>query len=346
MPGMKLGLDFGSTSVTIYAEGRGIVLSELSAVICDKYTNQPLFMGNAAKALLEKTPDSMSAVYPVSGGVVNDYAIAKQMLTVYLNKVCAGRLLKPSILMGLPSNVSDLQKKTLFDLLTESGAGRVCFIEEALAAAVGSGVSLTEPRGTFICDIGGETTDCAVVTMGNIAVSKSVLVGGNHLNKRIAEYIYREHNIEVGMYTADKIKRTVGAAIYRNDEIALISGGKRTDTGLPVHFELTSTELYWVLKSYMEDILGCVKSVFEITPPELISDIAETGIVISGGSANLFGIDRFIEWNTGIRTVCAENPENCAVLGLGRLLKNRRSLETNGYVYISPDDEFEDDYYE
>ena len=272
--------------------------------------------------------------------------MASRLLRYYFDKVCAGRLLKPSVLMGLPSNVSDLHKKTLFDLITQAGAGSVCFIEESLAAAVGSGISLTEPRGTFICDIGGETTDCAVVTMGNIAVSRSVLVGGNQLTKQIADYIMREHNIEVGAATADAIKKTVGTAIYRNDEIAVTAGGKNCDTGLPVLFEITSTELYWVLKSYNDQILNCIRSVLEATSPELVSDVADTGIILSGGSANLYGIDRFIEWNTGIRTVKAENPENCAVLGLGRLLKNRKSLETNGYVYISPDDDYDDEQYE
>ncbi|MBQ6023283.1 MAG: rod shape-determining protein [Clostridia bacterium] len=343
MPGMKLGLDFGSTTLTVYAQGRGIVLSELSAVICDKYSMRPIAMGNAAKSMLEKLPASMVCIYPIRGGIINNYPIAKIMLKRYLDKVCAGRLLKPTVLMGVPSNVSELEKKTLLDLVTEAGAGRACFIEEALAAAVGSGVSLTEPRGTFICDIGGETTDCAVVTMGNIAVSKSVRVGGNQLSNRISEYIFREHNIEVGGDTADKIKKTVGTAVYRNEEIGVIAGGKNCDTGMPVLFEITSTEIYWILKSYMEDILGCIRSVLEITPPELISDIADTGIILSGGSANLFGIDRFIEWNTGIRTVKADRPGQCAALGLGRLLQNRKSLENNGYVYISPEDEAEDE---
>ena len=343
MPGMKLGLDFGSTSLTVFAQGRGIVLSELSAVICDKYTMRPIAIGNSAKSMLEKLPDSMVCIYPIRGGIVHNYEIAAWMLRYYFDKVCAGRLLKPSVLMGVPSNVSDLQKKTLFDLLTQAGAGSVCFIEESLAAAVGSGVSLTEPQGTFICDIGSETTDCAVVTMGNIAVSRSVPVGGNRLTAQISEYILREHNIEVGAATADRIKKTVGTAVYRNDEIAVTAGGKSCDTGLPVLFEITSTELYWVLKSLTEQILGCIRSVLEITTPELLSDVAQTGIILSGGSANLFGIDRFIEWNTGIRTVKAENPENCGILGLGRLLKNRKSLETNGYVYISPDDDYDDE---
>ncbi len=135
----------------------------------------------------------------------------------------------------------------------------------------------------------------------------------------------------------------MGTAVYRNEEIGVIAGGKNCDTGMPVLFEITSTEIYWILKSYMEDILGCIRSVLEITPPELISDIADTGIILSGGSANLFGIDRFIEWNTGIRTVKADRPGQCAALGLGRLLQNRKSLENNGYVYISPEDEAEDE---
>ncbi len=344
MPGIKMALDLGSTSLTIFTEGRGIVLSEYSAVIVDKYTRQPIYVGNSAKKLTEKLPSSMECIFPILGGIVNDYDAAKNLLKYYFDKVCMGHLLKPSVLMGVPSNVSDLQRKTLFDLLTEAGAGRVCFIEEALAAAVGSGVSLTQPKGYYICDIGGETTDCAVVTMGNIAVSRSVRVGGNQLTKQIADYIFREHNIEVGAETADRIKKTVGTAIYRNEEIAMVVGGKNRDTGFPVLFELTSTEIYWVLKSCIDDIMGCIRSVLEITPPELIADVAETGIMLSGGSARLYGIDKFIEWNTGIRTYRAEQPENCAVLGLGRLLKNRKSLEANGYIYISPDDDYDDDY--
>ena len=344
MPGMKLGIDFGSTNLTVFAEGRGIVLRELSAIVCDRYTMRPIAMGNAAKSLVQKLPDSMVSVNPIRAGVVQDYGMALLMLSRYLNRVCAGRLFRPSVLMCVPSSVSSVERKTLFDLVTEAGAGKACFIEESLAAAIGAGVSLTEPKGTFSCDIGGETTDCAVVTMGNIAVSGSVRVGGKHLTRVIADYIYREHGIEVGDQTADEIKKAVGTAIYRNEEVAVIAAGKSVDTGFPVHFELTSTELYWVLKSYMEDILGCVKSVLEVTPPELISDIADTGVILSGGSANLYGIDRFIEWNTSLHTVRAAAPEDCAVLGLGRLLKNRKSLETNGYVYISPEDD--EEYYE
>jgi len=343
LPGLKLGIDFGSNHLKIYAHGRGIVLSELSVVVCDKYTMEPVAMGNETDEMLNKLPGSMECVYPIKDGIVNDYDVAKRMLKKYLDTVCAGRLLKPTVLMCVPSSVSELQKKTLFDLITDAGAGKACFFEESLASAVGAGVSLTEPKGTFICDIGAGTTDCAVVTMGNIAVSKSVKVGGNDLTKVISDYIFREHNIEVGAETADFIKKTVGAAIFRNEEIAVIRGGKNRDTGLPVLFEISSSEVYWVLKSYIEEILGCIKSVLEITPPELVADIDDTGIILSGGSALLYGIDRFIEWSTGIMTKRAPNPENCAVLGLGRLMKNKEALKETAYFYISPDDDYDDD---
>ena len=147
------------------------------------------------------------------------------------------------------------------------------------------------------------------------------------------------HNVEIGNETADTIKKTVGSAVYRTEEIAIIFGGKNCDTGLPVLFEITSTEIYWILKTYMEDILNCIKGLFEITPPELVSDIAETGILLSGGTANLYGLDRFLEYYTGLRTVRAKNPENCAILGLGKLLKNMPYLRKNGYLFISADDE-------
>ncbi len=343
MAGLKLAIDFGSNNLTVFSENKGITLCEPSLMICDRYSGRPVAIGNAAKKMLGKLPSSMVAVTPVKDGIVYDFSAACRMLRSYLNKLCVGRLLKPDVLMSVPGNVTPLQKKTLFDAITRAGAGRACFVEEALAAAIGSGVSLNEPKGCFVCDVGGGTTDCAVVTMGNIAVSKSVKIGGNDLTKTITEYIRREHNVEIGAETAESVKKTVGSAIFRAEEIAIVFGGKNCDSGLPVLFEITSTEIYWILKSYIEEILNCVIGVFQITPPELVSDIAETGIILSGGTANLFGLDRFIEWNTGIRTARAQSPENCAVFGLGRLLKNMNYLEKNGYVFLSSEEDDEDE---
>lgn len=333
MLGVKIGIDFGSTNITLCEDDKGIVICEPSVVICDSYTGKPIAVGNAARKMIGKLPLSMRAVYPVKDGIVNDFSMACFLLKTYLDRLCRNRLFKPNVLMSVPGSVTELEKKTVLDVIYSAGAGRACFLDEALAAAIGSGVSLTEPKGTFICDIGGGTADCAVVTMGNIAVSRSVKVGGNDLTRRIYEYILHEHNIEVGTETADEIKRTVGSAVYRNEEIAMIAGGKSCETGCPVLFEITSTEVYWVLKSCAEEILSCIRRVLEVTPPELISDIADTGIILTGGTAKLFGIDRYIEWNTGIRTFCAPEPEKCAALGLEVMLADMKYLENNGYVF-------------
>lgn len=341
--GMKIGIDFGSTNLTVYAEGKGIILCEPSVIICDKYTGKTVATGSNAKKMQGKLPGSLMEIAPIKNGVINDFDAAVKMLRVFLDKVCSGKIFKPNVLMSVPDSVSPLNKKSIFDAVTSAGAGRACFVDQSLAAAIGSGVSLTEPKGTFICDIGGGTSDSSVVTMGNIAVNSCVPVGGNDLTNTIADYILREHNIEVGRETADYIKRSVGSAVYRNEEIAVIVGGKSVETGYSVLFEITSTEVYWVLKPYVEEILNCIKSVLEKTPPELVSDIYDTGIILTGGSANLYGMDRFVEWNTGLRTSKAKFPEQCAAMGLGRLLSNMKYLENNGYVFIGADDDTDED---
>lgn len=339
MVGMKLAIDFGSANLTIYAENKGVVLCEPSLMICDKYSGKPIAMGEEAKKMRDKLPASMVEVVPIKDGSVSDYDAACIMLRTYINKICMGRLMKPAVLMCVPESVTALEKKTLTDVLTRAGAGRVCFVEEALAAAIGAGVRIREPKGIFICDIGGGISDCAVVSMGRIAAEKTVRVGGNDLTKAIRDYVFREHSIEIGVVTAEEIKRTVGSAIFRTEEVCIVSGGKSCETGLPVLFEITSTEVYWILKSYVEEISECIKSVLENAPVELVTDVSETGILLCGGTANLFGLDRCIEWSVGIAARRAAEPENSAVLGLGKLWRERKILELNGYTFASSDEE-------
>jgi rod shape-determining protein MreB and related proteins len=339
MPGVRIGIDFGSSNITLCQDDKGIIISEPSIVICDRYTNKPVAVGRAAKKMKGKIPASMRAVYPINDGIVNDYDMACRSLKFYLDRLCRHHLLRPNVLMSVPSTVTELERKTILDVIYSAGAGCACFLDEALASAIGAGVSLREPRGTFVCDIGGGTTDCAVVTMGNIAVSKCVKVGGNIFTDKIREYILHEHNINIGFDTADEIKKTVGTAVFRNEEVAFIAGGKNTETGLPVLFEITSTEVYWILKPCVDEILSCIRSVLEITPPELVSDIAENGIILTGGTAKLFGLDKFIEKNTGIRTYRAPHPEKCAALGLERMLGDMKYLENNGYVFRPGDEQ-------
>ena len=339
---LKVGIDFGSANITICAYGRGIIRQEPSVVLCDRYSGEILYIGEEAKRLSEKAPGSMIVYYPIKDGVINDPEIARILLKKYLDEACSGRLLKPSVLISISENVSDIEKKALGEIVEEAGAGKVYFVKEALAAAAGAGINMSIPRGTMICDIGGGTTECAVITLGDVAVSKSIRVGGNDFTKLISDYILREHNIEIGAATAEEIKKNVGTAVYRNEEVAMIAAGKNRTTGFPVLFEITSTEIYWVLKSQTEEILQCIKDVLSQTPPELIADIADNGLVLSGGTANLYGLDRFLEWNTGIPTRRAKAPEDCAALGLGVLLRNLKKFE--GSTVLPTEEEDDEDY--
>lgn len=333
MLGLKIGIDFGSTSITVFVEGRGIVMCEPSVCVVDKYSGKTLAVGKEAKDMCEKLPGSMTAVYPIKDGIVIDRNQAGFMLGSCINKVCRGRLFKPNVLMCVPGTVTPLQKKTVFDVVMSAGAGRACFVDESLAAAVGAGVSLTDTKGTMICDIGGGVTNCSVVTMGNIALSDTVDIGGNDLTKAICEYIIKKYKVEIGTPTAEELKLTIGSAVPRNVDLGLIVCGKNTENGFPVQIEITGAEIYEVLKPKLDSILSLILGVLENTPPELCGDIAERGIILTGGSANLYGIDKFIGWKTNVRTVIAENPGECAAKGLGILLKDMKYLDRNGYVF-------------
>lgn len=335
MIGQKIGIDFGSSSFTVFVDGRGVVMCEPSVMICDKYSGKPLAIGSTAKKMCEKLPDSMVAVYPIKDGVVIDREQACIMLRNCINKICFGKLFKPNILMCVPSTATPLQKKTVFDVVMASGAGRACFVDESLASAIGAGVSLTEPKGVMVCDIGAAVTDCSVVTMGNIAVSESIIIAGNDLNNAIIDYAAKTYKVEIGMPTADEIKRTVGSAIPRREELAVMVGGKSIDGGLPVEFEITSTEVYNTLKPRLDEILACIMRVLEATPPELSGDITDTGIILTGGSAKMYGMAEFIERHTFVKTVVAEEPEDSAVQGIGILLKDMKYLDRNGYIFKS-----------
>ena len=333
MLGLKIGIDFGSTSFAVFVEGRGVVINEPSVVVIDKYSGKNLAWGSAAKKMAEKLPESMSVIYPIKDGIVTDRTQAGILLRNCINKVCFGKFFKPNVLMCVPGTVTPLQKKTVFDIVMASGAGKACFVDETLASALGAGVGLSEKKGTMICDIGGGVTNCSIVSMGNIAVSRSVNLGGNDFTKSIVEYVAKTYKVEIGHGTAEEIKVTLASAVPGNVDIALIICGKNTENGLPVQVEVTAAEIYEVLRPKLESVIGLVVSVLESSTPELCGDIAENGIILTGGSAKIFGMDKLIQWKTDVKTVIAENPEECAARGLGILLKDMKYLDRNGYVF-------------
>lgn len=333
MTGLCIGIDIGTSNMTAYVEGKGIVFSRPSVIACDAYNGRILALGESAFAMTGRTPGSIEVIHPFSDGVVSDMGKTVAMISDFVDKVCSFTVLKPNIIASVPSDITSLEKKAILDVLEMAGAGKVCIMEQAYAAAVGADVVFSKPYGTMIVDIGGGTVDIAVVTMGSIAVSKTIRVASEAFTQDIIRYLRRERDIEVGFLTAENIKRTIGGAVIRSEEIALISKGRNAVTGAPINFEITSTEVYWAIKEHVELILSGIKEVFASVSPELSADIYESGIILAGKGSLLYGIDAFLESATGVPVRVAKDPWLCVAKGLGKSLHNVRKMKQNGYEF-------------
>ena len=332
MLGTKIGFDLGTSTVLAYVEGKGIKIKEPSVIAYDTFTQKTKAIGAEAYKMIGRSPDSLTVVQPIRNGTVYDYDAVQIMLAYYIQKICGSQIFKPNVIVSVPSQVSELDKRTILDLATTSGAARACVIEEPLVAARGADID-KEFRGTMIVDIGGGTTDIAVITGGLVALSASIKVAGNSFDESICRLARQEKNIEIGLVTAEKIKKDVGAVKILDAELAVRAVGKDTTTKMPKTVEITSNEVFDAVKADVDLIIENIRLVLQETPPELNADISVNGIVITGGGALLRGIDEYIENKLGIRTRCAENPVDCVINGIGYYLKNMDELEQNGYVF-------------
>ncbi len=333
MTGLYIGIDLGTSNMCAYVEGRGIVASEPSVVACDAYTGNILTYGSEAYNMIGRTPGSVKIVRPFVDSVISDFDITVKMIHSFVDRVCRLTVLKPNIIAGVPANITSVEKKAVLDVLQLSGAGKVCVMEHPYAAAVGADVPFSKPNGVMIIDIGGGTVDIAVVTMGSIATSKTIKDASETMTNDIVRYLRRERDIEVGYLTADSIKRTIGGAVVRNEEIALVSKGRNTVTGSPINFEITSTEVYWAIKEHVDAILTGVKEILSSISPELTGDIFENGIVLTGNGSLLYGIDDFLESASGVPVRRAKDPGFCVARGLGKSVHNMSTLKKNGYKF-------------
>lgn len=338
MLGVNIGIDLGTTSIVIYVEGRGIVVSEPSVAAYDVKTGKLIAVGKKAYKMVGRNPDSIRVVKPMRNGVVSDFTATRHILTYFLQHICRNMVFKPNIIVCVPSTVTNLEKRTILDLVTSSGAGKACLIEEPLAAALGAGLESDRPMGTMVVDIGGGTADVACMTMGCISVSRSVKTAGNAFDEAIIRQIRRERDVLIGEVTAENIKKQIGCAELREVELGLTVKGKHYITGMPVSIEVTSTEVYLAMRQNLESIAETVREVLELTPPELAADIFTTGIYLTGGGAMLEGIDRMIQQKTGIKTFVAEDPLNCVALGTGIALEDMDILIDNGCMFKTRDE--------
>jgi len=302
----------------VYVKGQGIVLQEPSVVAIEKNSNSILAVGEDARKMLGRTPGNIIAIRPLREGVISDYDVTEKMLKYFIEKACGKRVIRPRIAVCVPSKVTEVERKAVQDAAKQAGARQVNTIEEPIAAAIGAGIDISRACGSMVVDIGGGTTDVAVISLGGTVISSSIKVAGDNFDEAIVRYMRKKHNILIGERTAEELKINVGTAYPRPETISIDVRGRNLITGLPKTISVTSDEMYEALQESVLTIVDVVHSVLEQTPPELSSDISERGIVMTGGGSLLYGLDKLISEKTGINTIIAEDPISCVAIGTGK----------------------------
>lgn len=332
MPGMDLGIDLGTSQVIIYVSGHGVVLREPSVIAVDREDGHMIACGREAYDMLGRTPDSILAVRPLSKGVISEYDYAEQMLRVFVRRVCAYKILKPRAAVSLPASVTEVEQRSVVEAVTAAGVRRVVLMEEAVAAAIGAGLDISVPRGSMVVDIGGGSTDVAVMSLKGMSTSVSTRVGGDDLDEAIVRYMHNRYGHVVGVLTAEQAKKTIGCAIPpQGEDPAMEIKGRDALSGLPRLQRVTASEIAEVLAEPLEPILATVQQVLETTPPELVGDVMADGITLTGGGVLLRGLPDLITRRTGVACRVAEDPEACVAVGTGKALKYVGVLSSGVY---------------
>lgn len=322
MLGSDIGIDLGTASVLVYIKGKGVVLKEPSVVAFDRDTNKTKAIGEEARLMLGRTPGNIVAVRPLRQGVISDYTVTEKMLKYFIQKaVGKQRFRKPRISVCVPSGVTEVEKKAVEDATYQAGAREVAIIEEPIAAAIGAGIDISRPCGNMIVDIGGGTSDVAVISLGGTVVSTSIKIAGDDFDEAIVRYMRKKHNLLIGERTAEDIKIKIGSAFKRPEVVSMDVRGRNLVTGLPKTITVTSDETEEALRETTSQIVEAVHSVLERTPPELAADIADRGIVLTGGGCLLYGLEELIESKTGITTMTAEDPMTAVAIGTGKFVE-------------------------
>jgi rod shape-determining protein MreB len=325
--GQDIGIDLGTATVLVYVKGRGIVLREPSVVAIDKNTNRLLAVGEEARRMLGRTPGNIVAIRPLRDGVISDYDITERMLKYFIKKVCGHRIFKPRIIICVPSGVTEVEERAVIDAAIQAGARKTYLIEEPIAAAIGAGIDISKACGSMVVDIGGGTTDIAVISLGGTVVSNSIKMAGDKFDEAIVRYMRKKHNIMIGERTAEEMKITIGSAYPRKEEISMEVRGRNLISGLPRTITVTASEMLEALEEPITSIVEAVHTVLEKTPPELIADISDRGIVLTGGGSLIYGLDQLLHEKTGINIVIAEDAISCVALGTGKALDNIEVLQ-------------------
>ena len=320
MFGQNIGIDLGTSSALLYLKGKGIVLCEPSVVAMDRDTRRIYDVGTAAQMMIGRTPGNIIAIRPLREGVISDYRTTEKMIKYFLKKVCGNSFFRPNVVICVPSGVTEVEERAVIDAAVQAGAKCAHLIEEPIAAAIGAGIDISKPCGSMVVDIGGGTSDIAVISLGGIVVSQSLKIAGDAFDETIVRFIRKRKSVMIGERTAEQLKISIGC-VYPKDTVETATvRGRCLLTGLPKTVEITSDEMLEALREPAMSIVDGVRSVLEGTPPELIADISENGIVLTGGGSLLYGLDKLLSEETGINACVAEDAISCVAIGTGKVL--------------------------
>lgn len=333
MPGTYIGVDLGTSKVTAFVRGKGIVYSQANAICYENRTGDVVSIGSAAMEMAQRTPAAFRVERPMADGVISDFTVMCHIFSDLIESVCNRQIFRPNLIVTAPSGITDLQKRTIIDVACACGAGKVSLLDNAVASALGSGIPIDKPHGVLMLDVGAGTADIAVITMGTVAFTTSCRVAGDLADEMIARYFLRERSLELGISAVRKIKHTVGCAAPREEELEIPVGGKDHLTRQPVSLTVTSEEVRLALTPWVEQLANAVHEVLEQTPAELYRDICEEGVTLTGGHARLFGLDRALSERLHLDVHACADGANAAAKGAGLSLQHMKTLEDHGYMF-------------
>jgi rod shape-determining protein MreB len=319
--GRDIGIDLGTATVIVSARGKGIVTREPSVVAMDKNTGRLLKVGMAAERMLGRTPGNIVAIHPLSGGVISDFDMTERMIRELLRKVISFSLLKPRVIISVPSGITEVEERAVIDAGIRAGARKVYLMEAPVAAALGAGIDISKAEGNMVVDVGAGTTDVAVISLSGVVQSESIKIAGDAFDEAIIKYIRKKHNLLIGKSSAEDLKKSIGCVFPKPEDMSLEVKGRCLMTGLPRIVSISSAEVLEAFDEVSEQILETIHQVLETTPPELVADISENGIVITGAGSLLWGFDRLVESSTSIKTRIADDAEMCVAYGVNKSLE-------------------------
>lgn len=338
MFGYDLGIDVGTSSVVITVPGKGVELNEPSYVAFDTESEKILYAGKRAYYLQGREPKGVEIVQPIKNGVISNYSLTQQMVQIFINRVIKNSIFRPRVVACVPALATEVEKRTLISVLIRAGARSVCLIEEPLCAAFGAGIDPIHPSGVFVIDIGGGTTDMAVVTQGSMSQTETVNIAGDALDEEIVKYLKETYGILVGIRVAEEIKKSIGGAVKRSEPITMAAKGRNIKDGLPLVVEVTSNEICECLQPVLHQLTDAAKVLFERTSPQLVADITSSDLLLTGGTANLYGIDKLFAEELGLDVRIVKEPELAASKGACVALNKMHILDNYGYEFKTKED--------